>query len=82
MKYEDLKLLVESNGGTIRLIKKALETTEVIAICLDGKIEVFPNVRLVGPDHFHGLEDLSIDPEHLESAQSLDALKQLRNRLG
>lgn len=81
MNYEHLKLLVESNGGTIRRIKKAMDTTEVIAICLDGKIGVFPNVRLVGPDSFHGLSDLSVDPEYLESAQSLDALEQLHNRL-
>ena len=82
MKYEDLKLLVESNGGTIRRIKKAIETTEIIAICLDGKIGVFPNVRLTGPDFFHGLDDLSIDAEHLESASSIDALERLQNRLG
>ena len=82
MKYEDLKLLVESNGGTIRRIKKAIKTTEVIAICLDGKIGVFPNVSLIGPGSFHGLENLTIDPEHLESASSLDALEQLQNRLG
>ena len=79
--YESLKSLVENNGGTIRLMKKALQTREVIAIHLDGKIGVFPNTALTGPDHFEGLNDLSIDPDYLESAQSLDALEKLQNRL-
>ena len=44
--YESLKSLVENNGGTIRLMKKALQTREVIAIHLDGKIGGFPNTAL------------------------------------
>ncbi|MDE0630643.1 MAG: hypothetical protein OXH73_03985 [Caldilineaceae bacterium] len=59
--YECLKSLVENSGGTIRLMKKALQTREVKAIHLDGKIGGSPNTALTGPDHFEGLNDLSTE---------------------
>lgn len=79
--YESLKSLVENNGGTIRHIRKPMHGKGVIAIYLDGKIGVFPNTSQLMADHFEGLEDLSVDPKNLESAQSLDTLEKLQSRL-
>ena len=81
MNYENLKQLVENSGGTIRHIRKPMHGKGVIAIYLNGKIGVFPNTSQLTADYFEGLEDLSVDPENLESAQSLDALEKLRSRL-